>query len=522
MKIAKSTYLFIFTLVLAAWYLFIGIYLNQLGYYNQESLFYIEKTKIVFEGLGNRLKVMGLTAPLLPFYSSLIFSSVNSYLAPVIASALGTAGFFYLISRSFLIRVKDDFYLIMVAVLFVLHPGIIYMACSGKAIYLVVICVYLFFLNLLKFYRSNTTFHISIASMCLVTLIFCDYRFIWLTLFFIPLVLSITLASLNLGEKESIFRLFMSFNSPSLRRKLINKTFAIYIILFILPVVSLICYKLLNQTHASDYNYFMESPLATWNVLVDKLNYDTTVTAVNYQLPELSILVSLRVIYFCPLILFGLYLLRESTYHVLTVITLFAFVEFLHIKYDKLFLTYQYYLIFLFVALLCIIFKVHTIKNKLAVKVGLACVIVLQLYTGYTFLTNSLITDERRFITTLNRLEPNADQSESKEIAAYINSLPDGTHILMDDAVSYPIVAFTNNIKKLTLPYQLDSFLSAIETPYKYDDYILVATAKNPFAGYTQLSDKYIPEIRRLNSGVNYKRAYETDGWILYKVVTLQ
>lgn len=151
MKIAKSTYLFIFTLVLAAWYLVIGIYLNHLGYYNQESLFYVEKTKIVFEGLGNRLKVMGLTAPLLPFYSSLIFSSINSYLAPVIASALGTAGFFYLISRSFVIRVKDDFYLIMVALLFLLHPGIIYMACSGKAIYLVVIFVYLFSLTCLSF-----------------------------------------------------------------------------------------------------------------------------------------------------------------------------------------------------------------------------------------------------------------------------------------------------------------------------------------------------------------------------------
>lgn len=522
MKIAKSTYLFIFTLVLAAWYLVIGIYLNKLGYYNQESLFYIEKTKIVFEGVGNRLKVMGLTAPLLPFYSTFVFSSINSYLAPVIASSLGTAGLFYIISRSFNIRVKDDFYLVMVAFLFLLHPGIIYMACSGKAIYLVVICVYLFFLNLLKFYRSNTTFHVSIASMCLVMLIFCDYRFIWLTLFFIPLVLSITLASLNLGEKESIFRLFMSFNSPSLRRKLINKTFAIYVILFILPIASLICYKLLNQTHASDLNYFIESPLATWTVLVDKLNYDTTVTAVNYQLPELSILVSLRVIYFCPLILFGLYLLRESTYQVLTILTLFAFVEFLHIKYDKLFLTYQYYLVFLFVALLCIIFKVHTIRKKNAVKIGLSMVILLQLYTGYIFLKNSLITDERRFITTLTERKPNDDQAESREIAAYINSLPQGMHVLMDDAVAYPIAAFSNNIKQLTLPYQLDQFLSAIETPYRYDDYILIATPKNPFTGYTQLNDKYIPEIRRLNSGVNYKRVYETDGWILYKVVSTQ
>src|SRR4051812_41227118 len=325
MKISKNQYLFILSLILGAYYLVIGIYLNRLGYYNHESIFYIEKTKIVFEGLGNRIKVMGLTSPLLPFYTTFIFSAFNSYLAPVIASAIGTAALFYIISRSLTKRNHDDFYLYMMLILFFLHPGLLYAACSGKAIYMVLIFFYLFFFNLLKFYRSNTTFHVSLASICLVILIFCDYKFVWLTLFFVPLVLAITIPSLNLGEKESIFRLFLSFNSPSLRRKLINKTFAIYIILFILPIASVICYKLLNLTHANDLNYFIESPLATWNVLVDKLNYDMTTAATNYQLPELSVLVSARVIYFCPLILVAIYLFRESTYQALTILTPFAF-----------------------------------------------------------------------------------------------------------------------------------------------------------------------------------------------------
>src|SRR4051812_16761481 len=91
MKISKNQYLFILTLILGAYYLITGIYLNHLGYYNQESIFYIEKTKIVFEGLGNRIKVMGLTSPPLPFYSTFIFSIINTHLAPVIASAVGTA-----------------------------------------------------------------------------------------------------------------------------------------------------------------------------------------------------------------------------------------------------------------------------------------------------------------------------------------------------------------------------------------------------------------------------------------------
>src|SRR3954463_5327784 len=98
MKISKTQFIFILTLILGAYYLVIGVYLNHLGYYNQESIFYIEKTKIVFEGLGNRIKVMGLTSPLLPFYNTFLFSWIDSYLAPVIASAIGTAVLFYIIA----------------------------------------------------------------------------------------------------------------------------------------------------------------------------------------------------------------------------------------------------------------------------------------------------------------------------------------------------------------------------------------------------------------------------------------
>ncbi|GAA3973570.1 hypothetical protein GCM10022210_24790 [Mucilaginibacter dorajii] len=508
--------------MLAIYYIVIGVYLNHLGYYNRESIFYIEKTKIIFEGVGNRIKVMGLTAPLLPFYCSIIFSSVNTFLAPVIASAIGTAGLFYLIAVSMSSRIKnDDFYLYLVVLMFFFHPGIVYTATSGKAIYLVLIFFFLFFFNLLKFYRSNTTFHVSLASMSLVTLIFCDYKFIWLSLFFVPLVLAITLQSLNLGEKESIFRLFLSFNSPSLRRKLIGKTFAIYIILFILPIASIICYKLLNLTHANDLNYFIESPYATWTVLVDKLNYDMTTAATNYQLPELSILVSARVIYFCPLILVAIYLFRESTYQALTILTPFAFIEFLHIEYDKLYLTYEYYMVFLVLALLCLIFKAQTVKNQRVFKIIVALVVLVQFYTGFDFLRNSLIPEERSYMATLLNRTPNTDQHESMEIADYINGLPKNSHVLVDDAVAYPIAAFTNNIKQLTLPYQ-ELFLSGIETPYKYDDYILIATAKNPFTGYTQLNNRYIPLIRIVNSGINYKRVYETDNWVLYKIISIQ
>jgi hypothetical protein len=520
MKNSRGLYLTIITAVLAIYYLFLGIYLNRLGYANPESLFYIEKAKIVFQGVGDRIKVMGLTTPIFPFYATFIFTLISYTLAPIIASAIGTAVLFNILATNLVKRFNDDFYLFILLLLFLFHPGILYSACSGKGMYLVLIFFFLFFLNVLKFYKSNTTFHISIASICLVVLVFCDYKFIWLTLFFIPLVLSIAIQSLNLSEKESIFRLFISFNSPTLRRKLINKTFALYIIIFILPIASIVAFKLLNLTHANDLNYFIESPYATWNVLADKINFDQVpVKGVTYFLPEeISLLITARVLIFCPLILLGVYMFKDSTYQILTILTPFAFVEFLHIKYEKTFLVYDYYMIFLILALLCIIYKGVMIKNQLLLKIGVGVILIIQIFTGYIYLRQSRIVDEQNFITILLNHQPDPQQSGNRDAADYINSLPGTSKVLVDDAVAYPVAAYVNNIQHLTMPYE-DEFASAIEIPNKFDDYILIATAKNAATGYTQVNDKYAIIVKQDNSRLNLQKIFENHDWILYRII---
>ncbi|MBE9586900.1 hypothetical protein IM792_20795 [Mucilaginibacter sp. JRF] len=513
----RSTFLLLITVLLGIYYLVLGIYFNKLGYYNAEALFYIEKSKIVFEGLGNRLKVMGLTSPIIPFYATFLFTSLNYLLAPVIASAIGTAIFFYIITATLLKDVKDNFYLALLLVLFLFHPGILYTATAGKSIYLVLTFFYLFFLNILKFYRSNTTYHVSIASMCLVTLTFCDYRFIWLTLFFIPLVLSITLKSLNLSEKESIFRLFISFNNPSLRRKLISKTFALYIIIFILPIASIVCYKLLNLTHANDLNYFIESPYATWNVLVDKINFDEVTNINTYKMPDSAVLLSLKMIMYAPLILLALYMYRQNTYQALTLLTPFAFIEFLRLKYDNIYIAHEFYIIFIILALLCIIFRLESFRNKKTLRILMGVGMAIQIFTGYYFLNRSSISDEQKFMAMLRKPIDNHDYDESKDIANYINALPDNALVMTDDAVAYPIAAFVDNIQKLVMPYQ-DKFLTAIEAPRGYVSYILVASPSNRSKGYTQLNNTYFNFMRSNDSGMLVQKVYETPDWELYRI----
>ena len=114
----QSRYLMLVTLLLAVYYLALGSYLNRLGYMSQEALFYIEKSKIILDGLGNRLKVMGLTSPILPFYASFVFSAIDDIMAPVIASAIFTSILFYVIASMLLTRLNDVFYLLVLLVIF--------------------------------------------------------------------------------------------------------------------------------------------------------------------------------------------------------------------------------------------------------------------------------------------------------------------------------------------------------------------------------------------------------------------
>jgi hypothetical protein len=149
------------------------------------------------------------------------------------------------------------------------------------------------------------------------------------------------------------------------------------------------------------------------------------------------------------------------------------------------------------------------------------------LYTGYIFLRNSSIAEEQHFVSVLFHRANDTSQDENRELAKYIDNLPKEAHVLVDDAIGFPIVSFSKetkelsakeNLQKFTLPYQ-NSYLGAIEAPDKFDEYILLATPKNEVTGFTQLNDRYVPVIKKANSALKLRRIYETNDWILYKVL---
>ena len=163
-------------------------------------------------------------------------------------------------------------------------------------------------------------------------------------------------------------------------------------------------------------------------------------------------------------------------------------------------------------------FAGHKHDKQHIMKPVLSIVIVFQLFTGYFFLKNSFVAEERDFIQSLFHETPDDSQAENKEMADYLNTLPNNEQVLVDDAVAYPVVAYPNHIQRLTLPY-METYLSASESPDRYVNYILIATDRNPLDGYTQLNDKYLPSIKKSDSNLNLQKIYETDNWVLYKVL---
>jgi hypothetical protein len=215
------------------------------------------------------------------------------------------------------------------------------------------------------------------------------------------------------------------------------------------------------------------------------------------------------------------FLFRQNIQHFLTLLIPLALIEFLKIEYPDSFLSQQYYLMFIFISFMALLFKSKVIEQNYAYKFVIGACIVIEIFSGYAYLNNSFLDSEKDFFTLATKVKDNTDFSTNRydeyiDAAAFINSMPRSSKVLVDDANAYPIAAFVKNMNKLTLPYQ-DIFLSAIENPTGYVDYVLVATAANNVGGYTQLNEKYKGVMQGKNN-IMMDKAYESDNWIIYKI----
>jgi hypothetical protein len=510
-------------LFLLVYYILVAWVIHRTGYEHSEAMFVAEKIKLLFETKDNTLLTLGTTFPSLIFLSAIVFTPFGYPFAPVLASTAFTTALFFMMLVDFS-KSKLPFrvYLPMLLLIFLFHPGMIYAATSGRGVASILLFFYLLFRSLFRYYQSQTSFFLAMASIYLSCLIFCDYNFIWLLLAFFPFIFLVSLEGLKLQKDQPpVMQYFESLNNRSQRRKLANRTLAIYIIVFLLPIGALYLFKSLNLAHAGDSTYFLTSQYANWHVTGnDSIGNLIASGAVDSVTEQNHIVFQVYILLLTPLLLFLFFIFKGTMYELFTLIAPFILISIILLD-NQVYITVEYYLIFLILALLGISFYAgKKYKTKLLYPILMA-VAIANIFTGIFYFKHSIDREENQFFYALKKVSKWKDERQTTEeyqLATYISDITDETHkILMDDAAAYKIMAHLRTLKNVVLPMNFN-FITIVENPKLGARYVCVAKAVNRLRSFTVLNDYNIHqmEIRQQFTPI---LMFETKNWAIYKIV---
>lgn len=510
-------------ILLLAYYLFVSWVLHRSGFEHSEATFIAEKIKLLFEADENTLLTLGTTFPSLLFLSSAVFTPFGYPYAPVLASTTFICLLFFALIIDFgKSRLPRRIYIPVLALLFVFHPGLLYAAVSGRGIAAILLFFYLVFRCLFKYYTTQTTFYLSMASIYLTCLIFCDFNFIWLLLAFLPFIVFVSLDGLKLNKEEPpIIQYYQSVNNVSQRRKLANRTLAIYVIVFLLPLGALYLFRTLNFYHAGNATYFLNSQYANWHVTGNESIGSMIASGlVDSVVTQSQIVYQTYVLILTPLLVLTFIMFKGKIYELFTLIAPFILVSVLLIDVQY-YLTAEYYLIFLVLGLLGICFYAgKKYKSKLMWPIILG-VAILNIFTGIFYFKNSSDREEHSFFSYIRQARKWTDtpgSSEEYQLAAYISDLADPTHkILMDDAAAYKIMVHMRNLKPVVMPVD-NNFITVVENPKSGAKYVCVAKSNNRLKSYTVLNEYNINLMMERHRFIPVLM-FETPHWAIYRIM---
>lgn len=517
-------------IVLLSYYLIISWVLHRSGYEHSESLFLAEKARLLFEARDNTLLTLGTTFPSLVYLSTVVFSLFGYPFAPVLASATFTSFLFFLIlsdySKSSLQR---RFFVPMLSLIFFFHPGLIFAGTSGRSIAIVLLFFYMVYRSLFVYYKTQTTFSLSMASIYLTCLVFCNYNFIWLLLALIPFVVLVSLEGLKTSTFCSpIVQYYEAVNNRSQRRKLSNRTLAIYIILFLLPIVAVYLFKLLNQVHAGNGTYFLTSQYANWSVTgthsLGSIFIDGHVG--KNVLAQTQIVFQGYILMLTPLFILVFFLFKGKLYELLTLLSPFILIG-IFLLDNQIYLTVEYYLIFLVLALIGISYyvgKKYAAKQMYPILMLFA---ILNVFTGILYFRRTSDAEEKGFFTAIKKASKVRGErviTEEYQMATYITGLmaterlsTDNGKILMDDAAAYPIIAQMRKLgSNIILPINYN-FITVAENPSTEAKYVCIAKRKNRLRNFTVLNQYNLDKLQN-NDAIHMVIMFETENWAVYRL----
>lgn len=511
-------------LVLLVFYLLLSWILHRTGYEHPENLFTAEKIKLLFDSRDNNLVTLGTTFPTIVFLASLVFTPFGYLYAPILASIAVTVMLYYTVLKDFkeTSKLPDFVYIPLVTLLFFLHPGLIYAAISGRGVAAILLFFYFLFRSLFRYYRTQTTFYLSMASIYLTCLVFCDFNFIWLLLAFFPFIVLVSLEGLKINKDQApVSQYFDSVNNTSQRRKLTNRAVAIYIILFLLPLGALLLFGYLNETHAGTTTYFLYSQYANWHVLGDTpigelVAGETSKGNANFQS---QILFQFYVLFLNPLLFLTFFYFKGKLYEFFTLTAPFILVGILLVNAQTYFMI-EYYLIFLVLALVGLTFYAGKKFTKKATWFIFFIVGFLNVLAGIYYFKNSNNPSETKFFGVLrdykNWLKVR-NPGEDFLVAEYISSVADiNNKVLIDDAAAFQIVAHLKSLEGIELPIN-KSFGTVIENPIAGVKYMVVAKFENRLKNFTVLNSYNLDQMQAKGQFIT-QMVYQTDNWVVYRI----
>lgn|GEM_PF-295666 len=521
MIVIKKYINIILSLCLLAFYLLLSWLIHRTGFEHSEALFMAEKTKILFEAENNTLLTLGTTFPTVTFLTSIVFSPFGNLFAPILASSSFMVLLFFFILNDFeKSKLPKRVYITVTCLLFIFHPGFIYAAISGRSVGAIMMFFYLVFRSLFNFYRSQISYYLSMASIYLSFLVFCDYNFIWLILSFFPFIILVSIEGLKLSKAPPILQYFESVNTPSQRRKLTNRTLALYVIIFLLPIGALFLFRTLNFYHAGDTTYFLTSQYANWHAtgnisIADLVNS----SRIDNVIQQIQLVFQVYVLILTPLLIVVFIFFRGRMYELFTLISPFILLSIILLD-DQFYITVEYYLIFVVLALIGLSFYGGVkYKNKLwwPVIIGAA---VLNIFTGVIYFNRTSDPEESYFFSSLKQVRHlQSDRSTNEEIrvATFISNVATPTSkILIDDAAAYKIMAHLRSLKSVIMPIN-DNFLTVVENPKINAKYVCIAKFTNNLKNYTVLN--YFNLNKQLEGNMyNPVLMFETANWAVYKI----
>ena len=513
----------VLALALLMYYLIMSWILHRTGYEHSENLFIAEKIKVLFESDENTLLTLGTTFPSLVFLSSLVFTPFGYLFAPILASIAITTALFYMIVNDFknTSKISAIVYVPVITLLFFLHPGLIYAAISGRGVAAILLFFYLVFRSLFRYYQTQTTFYLSMTSIYLACLIFCDYNFLWLLFAFFPFIVLVSLEGLKINkEQPAILQYFQSVNNLSQRRKLANRTVAIYIIVFLLPFGALFLFQVLNQTHAGNSTYFLTSQYANWHVIGNVPIGEIVSTGTSKNVGKQSqLLFQAYVLLLNPLLILAFFYYRGKLYELLTLLAPFILISILIINLQYYF-TIEYYLIFLILGLLGLSIYGGKKFSKKVTWFLVFTVALLNVFTGIYYFKQTDDAEEKQFYTAVKDYKNwlgTKSINEEFEIAAYISSIATPTNkVLIDDASAFKVIAHLKNLDGIIMPLN-KNFVTLIENPMAGARFMLIAKNNNTLKTFTVLNTYNFKQML-LKEQFSPEIMFETEHWVVYRI----